>query len=326
MRALLPIASLSPRFSGHAGSSVRRHVAAAAIAGLTLGLSTGLASAAAVFSSAVSLTATLSLGNGAALSGLGFAASSSFYDAGAIVGIPGGYQVSATSLSVDRQFDPSLPYDQATQGGGIAALIFSDENAGMTYPRAAASASNGVASAGGTPSGSGASFAMNSDISGAAYPERGFAAASMRWQATTFFTNLTSSDLLVIWTVNYTLTASAHVDDPSREKAITETQLFAGLASQLPTCSASRCPFDSIAAADPPLDPPVSEIPIRPNPPPAAGAIQYQVRLAPGASDRFGVAIDQFGFAQVVPLPPALPLVLAALGSLAAVARRRRTA
>lgn len=295
----------------------------AAIVVGVFGLSPGQAAATAVFSSSVNLTATLSLGNGAALSGLGFASGSNFYNAGVEVGVPGGFHSNSATQSVDNQPVPPIRYDLVAQSGGIAPLIFSDDKHSMKYPGASASATNGVAHASGSPSGSGTSFTMTSSIDGAAYPQRGHAAANVAWEATTFFTNLTSSALTVIWTVDYKLFASAHVDDPLRERAITETHLYAGFG--VPPVIPKDFAF--IAAADPPLDPPVSDIPIRPSPPPIANTKTYQLILAPGATDKFAVAISQFGVADVfpAPLPPTLWLSIAALAALAVATRHRAT-
>jgi hypothetical protein len=300
----------------------RGHPACAVIV-VILGIGTGPAAATALFESTVELTATLSLANGAQLASLGFASSDSFYDAATLVGIGGGFRVKAATLAVDRAFTPPRPYDQAAQGGGIAGLIFSDDAAAMNYPQVVNPARNGIATAGGTPSGSGTSFTMSTRISGVAYPTSGSAYAELTWEPTTIFQNLSSSVLDIVWTLNYTLTASARVNDRRREDAFVEAQIFAAFGSRLATCGASRCLVKDIAAADPPIDPPESAVAIRPSPRPVAGTKIFGVQLAPGASDSFKVAITQYGNA-VVPAPTALPLFVVGLTALMAVGRARR--
>ncbi|MCV2355302.1 PEP-CTERM sorting domain-containing protein [Paucibacter sp. B2R-40] len=282
--------------------------------------------AATFFNSYADVTATVSLGQGASWSGLGFAAGSNFLDASAQVATQGdaAYQISHVNQSVNREYAPPIPYDEVNLNGGIAPLIFKDKNGSLDYPCANASSSRGAASACATPSGSGLSFTMNSNITGEAFESIGYASAGVNWLANTFFKNMTADPLTVVWTVNYNLTARAHADHPPSDSALVETKLFAGIGAGLPCCD----PKDAIAfnvAGDPPSDPPVSMVPVRPNPPPAIGKLRYEITLAPGATDQFSVHLTQFGVAEVahLPEPATLWLGVAGLGVLAFAARRR---
>lgn len=307
------------------GLSHRVALTAIVLAGAA-GTCPGQAAAATFFNSFADVTATVSLGQGASWSGLGFVAGSNSLDAGAQVATPGvdAYQISAVNQSVDREYAPPMPYDEANLNGGIALLIFKDENGSLDYPYAAASSSMGTASAIATPSGSGFSFTMNSNINGEAFEPKGYAAANVDWLATTFFKNLTADPLTVVWTVAYNLTAKAHADHPPSDSAIVETKLFAGIGAGLPCCD-PRDAFAFNVAGDPPLDPPVSMVPVRPDPPAKIGEKRYEITLAPGATDQFSVHLKQSGFAEVahVPEPAAVWLVAAGLGALAIATRRR---
>lgn len=308
------------------GLSHRVALTAIVLAGAA-GACPGQAAAATFFSSFADVTATVSLGQGASWSGLGFAAGSNFLDASAQVATPGdaAYQISHVNQSVNRgDYAPPIPYDEVNLNGGIAPLIFKDENGSLDYPYAAASSSMGTASAIATPSGSGFSFTMNSNITGEAFEPKGYATASVDWLANTFFKNLTADPLTVVWTVAYNLTAKAHADHPPSDSAVVETKLFAGIGAGLPCCD----PKDAFAfnvAGDPPLDPPVSMVPVRPNPDPRIGEKRYEITLAPGATDQFSIHLTQSGFAEVahVPEPATVWLVAAGLGALAIAARRR---
>lgn len=285
----------------------------------------GQAAAATHFSSFADVTATVSLGLGQSWSGLGFVAGSSHLDASAQVATAGvdAFQISAVSQQVDRESAPPLPYDQVGLEGGLASLIFEDENGSLDYPYAAASSSMGTASAIATPSGSGFSFTMNSNITGLAFEPKGYAWAGVAWQATTLFKNLTAAPLTVVWTMAYNLTAQAHADHPPNDSAVTEIQLFAGIGNGLPCCRPEQAAAFNVAG-DPALDPPESMVPVRPNPPPNAGQKRYEITLAPGATDQFSIYLMQSGFAQVahVPEPASWWLVCAALCVLAFTARR----
>lgn len=284
------------------------------------------AAAATFFSSFADVTATVSLGQGASWSGLGFAAGSNVLDASAQVATPGvdAYQVSSVNQSVNREYRPLIPYDEANLNGGIAPLIFKDENGSLNYPYATALSSMGTASAIATPSGSGYSFTMNSNITGEAFETKGFATAKVDWLANTFFKNLTADPLTVVWTVAYNLTAKAHADHPPSDSAVVETKLFAGIGANLPCCD-PKFAFAFNVAGDPPIDPPKSLVPVRPNPDPRIGEKRYEITLAPGAIDQFSVHLTQSGVAAVahVPEPAAVWLVGAGLGALAIAARRR---
>lgn len=307
------------------GLSHRVALTAMVLAGAA-GTCPGQADAATFFNSFADVTATVSLGQGASWSSLGFAAGSSFLDASAQVATKGqdAYQISSVTQSVNREPKPPIPYDQVNLDGGIAPLIFKDANGSLDYPCAMASSSMGAASACATPSGSGFSFTMNANISGQAAEPKGYATAKVDWLANTFFTNLTADPLTVVWTVAYNLTAKAHADHPPSDWAAVETQLFAGIGAGLPCCH----PKDAFAfnvAGDPPIDPPESMVPVRPNPAPSIGEKRYEITLAPGATDQFSVHLTQFGVAEVahVPEPAAVWLVVAGLGALAIAARRR---
>jgi hypothetical protein len=286
----------------------------------------GQADAATSFSSFADVTATVSLGPGASWSDLGFVAGSSYLDASAQVATSGAgdlIKVSAVSQHVNRETTP-IPYDEVSRRGGIAALIFKDENGSLDHPYATASSSMGSASAVPTPSGSGYSFTMNSNITGVAFEPKGFATANVDWLANTFFKNLTAQPLTVVWTVAYKLTAQAHADHPPSDRAVVETSLFAGIGANLPCCNPEFA-LASNVAGDPPIDPPESMVAVRPNPAPSTGEKRYEVTLAPGAIDQFSIHLTQFGVASVahVPEPAAMWLVVAGLGALAMAARRR---
>lgn len=286
----------------------------------------GLAGAATFFQSHASVTSTVSLGGGASWSNLGFAAGYNDLDASAQVATPGdeSYLVSAVNQTVNREVTPPTPYDQVNLSGGIAPLLFLDESGSLNYPVAAASSSMGTARASATPSGSGYSFTMTSNITGTAYESKGYASAGVDWLTTTFFKNLSADPLTVIWTVAYNLADQAHADHPPQDVAIVESKLFAGIGSGLPCCNPEDA-LDFGVAGDPPIDPPESMVPVRPNPPAVAGQKQYQITLAPGATEQFSVYITHFGFAQVahVPEPDAMWLVSAGLGMLPLFTRRR---
>ena len=285
----------------------------------------GQAGAATQFSSFADVTATISLGAGQSWSGLGFVAGSSHLDASANVATAGvdAFQISAVSQQIDREAAPPLPYDQVGQEGGLASLIFKDENGSLDHPFAEARSSMGTASAIATPSGSGFSFTMNSNIAGLAFEPKGYAWAGVGWRANTFFKNLTDAPLTVVWTMTYNLTAQAHADHPPNDSAVAEIELFAGIGAGLPCCVPEQALAFNVAG-DPSLDPPESMVPVRPNPPPNAGQKRYEITLAPGATDQFSIYLMQSGFAQVahVPEPGSLWLVCAALGVLAFTARR----
>lgn len=305
------------------GLSHRIALTAMVLAGAA-GTYPGHAAAATIFSSYADVTATVSLGQGASWSGIGFVAGSNSLDASALVAIPGqeSYQISAVNQSVNRESAQSIPY--ANLNGGIAPLIFNDEDGSLNYPNAAASSSMGAASAIAKPSGSGFSFTMNSNITGEAFEPKGYAAAGVDWLVNTFFRNLTADPLTVVWTVAYNLTAMAHADHPPSDSAVVETELFARIGAGSLCCD----PKDTFAfnvAGDPPLDPPVSMVPVRPNPPPTIGEKRYEITLAPGATDQFSIYLTQFGVAKVahVPEPATVWLVGAGLGALAIAARRR---
>lgn len=324
----------APRRSTTGGESVmstltdlshRVALAAIVLAGAA-GTCPGKAAAATIFDSFAGVTATVSLGQGASWPSLGFETGSNSLDAGAQVAIPGGdaYQISAVNQSVDREYAPPMPYDEVNLNGGIAPLIFKNENGSLVYPNAAASSSMGAASAIATPSGSGFSFTMNSNITGEAFHPKGYATAGVEWAATTFFRNLTANPLTVVWTVAYNLTAKAHADHQPTDRALVETELFAGIGRDFACCDSK----DALAfngAGDPALDPPVSMVPVRPNPPPKIGEKRYEITLAPGATDQFSIHLTQFGVAEVahVPEPATAWLVGAGLGALAISARRR---
>nr|WP_315195173.1 PEP-CTERM sorting domain-containing protein [uncultured Aquabacterium sp.] len=305
----------------------RRVALTSLVLSAAVGACPGQANAATFFNSFADVTATVSLGGGASWSDLGFAAGSSFLDATAQVASKGqdGYQISSVTQSVNREPKPPIPYDQVNLDGGIAPLMFKDGNGSLNYPCAMASSSMGSASACATPSGAGFSFTLKSNISGEAPEPKGYATAKVDWLANTFFTNLTADPLTVIWTVAYNLTAKAHADHPPSDWAAVETKLFAGIGAGLPCCH----PKDAFAfnvAGDPPIDPPKSMVPVRPNPAPSIGEKRYEITLAPGATDQFSVHLTQFGVAEVahVPEPAAGWLVVAGLGALAIAARRRR--
>lgn len=303
---------------------MKRFFTGAMIGLCSLLLSAETAGATAVFTSVANLSATLSLGNGASLTGLGFLGSSSFYSATAIAGAGDHHSVSSGTINIDRGSSGPLTFEQLLGSSSLATQMFSDENHSLTdYPTAYSSAANAVALAQGQPSGSGLTIGFDSNIFGMAFPTDGHASAGVAWEGVTRFTNLTAQELLLTWTVTYFLSASAHVDDPTTERAVTETQLLAGFGSEIPSTPAPRTPFAFIAAADPALDTPISEIPIRPSPDPVSGSLSYELRLAPGASDSFHLVIDQFGIAEVVPLPAPIFLLLTALGAIGAVARKR---
>jgi hypothetical protein len=313
------------RSAGPSAAGRRGRPACAALAAI-LAFGQCEASAAALFESRVELTATLSLSNGAPLSALGYAFSDSFYSVSTAVGVPGGgLRILSDTVWVERLAVPAIPYDQLPQGD-IARQIFNDtNNVGMNYPGVSDSAQTAFANARGTPSGSGASFTMSTLVSGGAYPEAGYAAASLGWEAKTVFQNLTSTALDLVWALNYSLTASASVGNRVRESATVESHIVAEIGSAPATCDKPPCLLAFIAAADPPLAPPVSAVPISPNPRPVSDTKTFRVTLAPGAFDSFTVSIVQFGSA-VVPAPPALPLFVVGLAALAVAVRRRATA
>ena len=123
----------------------RRVALTALVLSAALGTCPGQANAATFFNSFADVTATVSLGDGASWSDLGFAAGSSFLDATAQVATKGqdAYRISSVTQSVNREPNPPTPYDQVNLDGGIAPLIFKDGNGSLDYPCATASSSMG---------------------------------------------------------------------------------------------------------------------------------------------------------------------------------------
>lgn len=159
-----------------------------------------------------------------------------------------------------------------------------------------------------------AGLSATTEISGSAWEIGSASNARAKFSLDLHLRNLSDAPLEIRWDLDAHMTASASVDDPRREDAFARGMISFAVGDAKPT----RVEI----GAEAPTRPGDDGLPGKP--PALVEVFEIVMLFEPGQTQRLQIALENFGTARVIPVPPALPLLAGGLLLLGTLARRRR--